>query len=224
MGSGAIECIVKLGGSLLRYPSKLVELCRLLSNRRVRSFLVIPGGGIFADSVRYVDRLLNLSNRISHWMAVKSMDIYGLLLAYLIPNGSVASSLSEAQKLWVDGYTPVLEVYGLKELRDLPENWDVTSDSISLKLAQDWGIEELILVKDVDGVYRMDPKIHPEAEFMPIVSVSELEKLREVCVDRFFPRLFRLKPIKCMIVNGLNPDIVGYALEGKNVRGTMIAP
>ncbi len=224
MGSGAIECIIKLGGSLLRYPSKLVELCRLLSNRRVRSFLVIPGGGIFADSVRYIDRLLDLSNRISHWMAVKSMDIYGLLLAYLIPNGRVASSLSEAQRLWVDGYTPILEVYGLKELRDLPESWDVTSDSISLKLAQDWDIEELILVKDVDGVYRMDPRIHPEAEFMPIVSVSELEKLKEVCVDRFFPRLFRLKPIKCMIVNGLNPDIVGYALEGKNVRGTMIVP
>lgn len=224
MGSGTINCIVKLGGSLLRYPGRLVELCRLLSNRRVRSFLVIPGGGIFADSVRYVDRLFDLPSPVSHWMAVKSMDIYGLLLAYLIPNGRLTSSLSEAQRLWMDGYTPVLEVYGLKELRDLPESWDVTSDSISLKLAQDWSIEELILVKDVDGVYRMDPRIHPEAEFIPIVSVSELEKLGKVCVDRFFPKLFRVKPVKCMIVNGLNPDIVRYALEGKNVRGTMIVP
>ncbi|MCS7113275.1 MAG: hypothetical protein RMJ00_05155 [Nitrososphaerota archaeon] len=222
MGSKTIECIVKLGGSLLDYPDKLVELCRLLSCCRARSFTVVPGGGVFADSVRSVDRLLSLPSSVSHWMAIKSMDIYGLLLAYLIPNGRLASSLSEASTLWLDGYTPVLEVYGLKELRNLPESWDVSSDSIALKLAQDWSIEKLILVKDVDGIYSVDPKIYREAELIPVVSISELERLGETCVDRFFPKLFRLKPVRCVIVNGLKPDMIRYALEGKNIGGTVI--
>lgn len=219
-----IECIVKLGGSLLRYPDKLIELCRFLSYCRVKSFIVVPGGGIFADSVRLVDKIFSLPSSISHWMAIKSMDIYGLLLAYLIPNGRLASSLYEASMLWMDGYTPIIEVYRLKELRSLPESWDVSSDSIALKLAQDWSIEKLVLVKDVDGIYNSDPKIHREAEFMPVVRISELEKLKETCIDRFFPKLFRFKPVSCIIVNGLNPTMVEYALEGKNVRGTVIIP
>ncbi|MEM2739505.1 MAG: hypothetical protein QXQ29_01725 [Candidatus Bathyarchaeia archaeon] len=224
MESKTIECIVKLGGSLLRYPDRLTELCRLLPYCRVRSFTVVPGGGIFADSVRSVDKLLSLPSSVSHWMAIKSMDIYGLLLSYLIPNGRLASSLSEAYMLWMDGYTPILEVSELKELHSLPESWEVSSDSIALKLAQDWSIDKLILVKDVDGIYSMNPRIHREAELMPIVGILELEKLGETCVDRFFPKLFRLKPVRCVIVNGLKPDMVRYALEDKNIGGTMIIP
>lgn len=222
MESNPIDCIVKLGGSLLRYPSKLTELCILLSSTRSRSFTVVPGGGLFADSVRYVDRLFNLPSSVSHWMAIRSMDIYGLLLSYLIPNGRIASNMGEAYKLWMDSYTPILEVSGLEEVRSLPEGWDVTSDSIALKIAQEWLVDELILVKDVDGLYTADPRSNPEAKLIPVVKASELEGLGETCLDRFFPRLLKLKPIRCLIVNGLNPANIVYALEGKNVRGTLI--
>ena len=50
------------------------------------------------------------------------------------------------------------------------------TDAGSYLLAECFGCKEVILVKDVDGLYEADPKIDPGAAFIPEIGVSELRK------------------------------------------------
>src|SRR3954468_22344980 len=50
------------------------------------------------------------------------------------------------------------------------------TDAGAFLLAECFGCKSLTLVKDVDGLYEADPKLHPEAAFIPEISVSELRK------------------------------------------------
>src|SRR6185295_9402082 len=48
------------------------------------------------------------------------------------------------------------------------------TDAGAFLLAECFGCKSLTLVKDVDGLYEADPKLEPDAAFIPEISVSEL--------------------------------------------------
>jgi molybdenum storage protein len=87
------------------------------------------------------------------------------------------------------------------------------------------GAEEVIFVKDEDGLYTDDPKKNPSAKFIKEISVDELLKLDlpDMIIERKAVELLKnarhVKRIK--IINGLKKGNFTKSLSGKNV-GTII--
>lgn len=99
------------------------------------------------------------------------------------------------------------------------------TDAGSYLTAECFGCKSFTLVKDVDGLYDADPKLHPSASLIREISVSELRARRlpslpfdEVLLDL----LERARLVdRFQIVNGLKPELLAPALDGEHV-GTIV--
>ncbi|MCP8314248.1 MAG: hypothetical protein H3Z53_07755, partial [archaeon] len=86
--------VIKIGGSLAEEPNSLVQLCReLITISKNYGLIIVPGGGKFADTVRYLYNKFNLSDEIAHEMAILAMDQYGLLLKDIMKEAILTYSL-----------------------------------------------------------------------------------------------------------------------------------
>jgi molybdenum storage protein len=99
------------------------------------------------------------------------------------------------------------------------------SDAGSYLVGEVFGARTIILLKDVDGLYTADPKIHSEAKFIPKISAAELLRIRlptlpiESVVLELLTRAKLAKSVR--IINGLVPQNLTRALAGEQV-GTLI--
>ncbi len=191
--------VVKLGGSLIHLARKLVKEI-VASGQKI---VIVPGGAIFADTVRKVDT----SQEAAHWMAVLAMEQY----AYYLADGTGAEL---TDKLDISGKgTCILLPYNLlKEKDELPHTWDVTSDTIAAWVAKQLGAR-FIKVTDVDGIY-LDGKLKTE------VHASELIG-KETCVDAELPHFLMKNKMNCEIINGNCAGRLTGALKGR-AAGTLI--
>jgi len=139
--------VIKLGGSLLGAPelAHWLDILVKFSNGKV---VIVPGGGLFANSVREAQQLSNVSDEVAHQLALLAMDQFGLLLAGLNPELVTASSeLELAERGWQHRGIVWLPSKMAMIDSSIPKNWQVTSDSLSAWLANKLGAEQLILVK-----------------------------------------------------------------------------
>ncbi len=99
------------------------------------------------------------------------------------------------------------------------------TDAGSFLLGECFGSKSMTLIKDVDGLYEADPKIDPNAKFIPEIGARELEKraLKSLPFDRILLRLLGTARLlhKFQIVNGTKPELVERALAGEHV-GTIV--
>jgi aspartokinase-like uncharacterized kinase len=132
-----VDAVVKVGGSLAEEPEQLIALCAKLSAlAKNYGFVVVPGGGRFADVVRDSDERFNLSSGVSHRMAILGMDQFGMLLAQITPNSCATYSLEDARQLAETEAVPIFLPSCLLFKEDpLKNSWDVTSDSIAAYVA-----------------------------------------------------------------------------------------
>jgi molybdenum storage protein len=99
------------------------------------------------------------------------------------------------------------------------------TDAGAFLLAECFGCKSLTLVKDVDGLYDADPKLEPEARFIPEIGVAELRRLALRTLP-FEPVLLDLLQNarlvdRFQIVNGLHPKRIAAALAGEHA-GTIV--
>ncbi|NIM44112.1 MAG: delta 1-pyrroline-5-carboxylate synthetase [Nitrososphaeria archaeon] len=220
-----MEAVLKLGGSLAEDPVALKDLCaelgRLAKDHRI---LIVPGGGRFADLVREMHQRFLLSDPVSHKMAILAMDQMGYILTDLIQNAQEIYVTSEAEELSRKRMLPVLLPSRLL-LGEAPleASWDVTSDSIAAYVAILSHAEKLILITDVDGIYKIDPKEYTDAELLRSISAVELLNLkRRTSVDRYLPKILLKKQLECYVVNGRHPERVRAILRGEKTLCTEI--
>jgi molybdenum storage protein len=99
------------------------------------------------------------------------------------------------------------------------------TDAGSFLLAECFGCKSLTLVKDVDGLYDRDPKLHSDAEFISEIDSSELKQrqLDSLPFERILLDLLENSRLlhSFQIVNGRHPDRIAAALNGKHV-GTIV--
>ena len=139
--------VIKLGGSLLGAP-ELVRWLEILVKYSDGKVVIVPGGGLFANSVREAQQISNASDEVAHRLALLAMDQFGILLAGLNSGLVTASSeLELAERGWQ--HRGIVWLPSKMALADssIPQNWQVTSDSLSAWLANKLGAEQLILVK-----------------------------------------------------------------------------
>jgi 5-(aminomethyl)-3-furanmethanol phosphate kinase len=143
--------VIKLGGSLLDGDDLAARLRRWLSVQPPAANVVIVGGGSIVEQVRAFDRLHSLPPAAAHWLAVRAMSLTATLLAELLPEASLVSSLAQIRGSTQSGLL-ILDVERfLREDQDgsnpLPCCWDVTSDSIAARVATVLHAQELVLLK-----------------------------------------------------------------------------
>ncbi|MEY3744054.1 MAG: hypothetical protein RLZZ541_1109 [Pseudomonadota bacterium] len=155
--------IVKIGGSLLGSPelSRWLEVLVKFSKGHV---IIVPGGGLFADAVCEAQNLTNASDAIAHQLALLAMDQFGLLLAGMNDGLVTASSeLEIAERGWQHRAMVWLPSQMILVDQSIPQNWQVTSDSLSAWLANKLGAEQLILVKSKSLIsYQKENVCHPQ--------------------------------------------------------------
>lgn len=187
--------VVKLGGSLIEFVPRLVEVIRT-SERRV---LVVPGGGIFADRIRE----WNPPPDAAHWMAIAAMEQFGHYIAsFGIPPVEDPRGIQK---------TSVLLPYCLLRKKDpLPHSWDITSDTIAAWVA--WYLDlPLLVLKSQDGIMIQGTMLK-----------EVTEPLSTDTVDPAFPGFVLERGIRAAIINGREPGRVRRALIGDRLYGTLI--
>ena len=221
-----MDAVIKAGGSLAEEPELLRALCTKLSVlAKNYSLVVVPGGGRYADVVRDSDNRFNLSNEISHKMAILGIDQFGLLLTQITPNSCATYLLDDAKQLSETRVVPVfLPSRMLFKENPLKNSWDVTSDSIAAHIAGRLRAAKVLLVTDVDGIFTKDPKKHEDAILIERLSAQELLKANtRNSVDRFLPKLLLETSIECYVVNGKHPERIEAILAGRQTFYTLIS-
>ena len=146
------EVVVKVGGSLLDQPNLGPRLGAWLDALPRRRTLLLVGGGKVADEVRRLDGLHGLGDEAAHWLAVAAMGFNARLLAAVLPQSTVVTTLAACPAAWAAGRTPLLDPELWLRADDarpgaLPHSWDVTSDSVAARVAVVTGARELVLLK-----------------------------------------------------------------------------
>ena len=221
-----MDAVIKVGGSLVEDPERLIDLCAKLSGlAKNYELIVVPGGGRFADVVRNSDSRFNLSSGISHRMAILGMDQFGLVLSQITPNSCATYLLNDAKQLSEIRVVPIFLPSRLIFKEDpLEKSWDVTSDSIAAYVASRLQASKVVLVTDVDGIFTEDPKKHADATLIKQLVAEELLKLnKRTSVDQFLPKLLLKAPVDCYVVNGKHPERIEAILAGLQTTCTLIA-
>ena len=217
--------VVKFGGSLTLEKKTMRRLVNEIAKHSAKRIIIVPGGGVFADTVRELDKAYGLPPREAHLMAILGMDQTGLLIASQSEKIRPTGSLKEIGRIFHEGKVPlILPSRILSRQKDLEFTWDVTGDSISAYLAGLLGSETLILLKDVDGVFDADPKRNLKAELIDELTAGELKKLRSSCVDVRFPEYVGRYRLNAFIINGRHPERLRALLAREKIVGTKVTP
>lgn len=206
-----MKAVIKIGGSL-QGSEILPEVCEKISYLASQnSFIVVPGGGRGADLVRELQKKHGLSEKTSHFMAVKSMEIYGLLLGEFLPGLSFVENLEDLEGGSI--FLPFKPVWGSGELEF---SWKVTSDSIAAWSCGKAGYSNLILVKKVDGISNNG--------LISNLTTSELKNMHQTVVDSKLPEFLEDYAVTCWIVNGEYPERLEELVKSQKCRSTKIVP
>jgi len=193
--NASLPLVVKLGGSLIDHVPDLVSAFR----RTERPLVIVPGGGVFADTVRKTP----VGDSAAHWMAIAAMDQYGWYIA--------SHGLPPADHLVQPEKTVVFLPYCTMRNRDpLPKSWTVTSDSIAAWIA-DVLSSDLLILKSVDGIMKNNHVL--DQVDTPVKTET---------VDPFFLPFVLEKKIKTFVINGTKKERVEKFLLTGQVLGTRI--
>ena len=139
--------IVKIGGSLNTHPI-LQEWLDLLAECGGGRVILVCGGGAFGDAVRHAQARWRISDLSAHNMAVLAMAQTAYLMHGMKPALQLTRTRADIQRVLHKGQTAVWLPFELQRKRPTDRtNWDVTSDSIALDLANSLNAERLVLVK-----------------------------------------------------------------------------
>lgn len=197
--------VIKLGGSLINAP-QLKNWLDTLVKISDGKLLIVPGGSIFADAVRTAQQLTQLSDATAHHLALLAMDQFGLLLAGMNPDLVTAcSELEIAERGWQHRAIVWLPSHMVMADEQITQSWEVTSDSLSVWIAEKIGADHLVIVKSAD-LSAIQNTISAEA----LVNAQLL--------DQAFPKFMHGKNFNIWLLHKSQHDVFANGLDVKNLR------
>jgi aspartokinase-like uncharacterized kinase len=211
-----MSIIVKIGSKILENSDDLestISQLKILHNKDIfQEIIIIPGGGSYANFVRVLDQKLDIGDDLAHWMAIYAMNFNGKMLNKIYPNIKLFDDFTELQlsKKLISIFLPFNYLYQNDEL---PHSWDVTSDSITLYLANKLKLTECYLIKDVDGIIDKQNQLLKEITVDDYKDMKKTNKLLNVQklgkslkksqpIDSYSLELIENYAISCIILNG----------------------
>ena len=190
--------VIKIGGSLQStdYIKKWINAIRLNRNT---SFLIIFGGGKYADNIRYDQKEKKYDDLKAHKLAIKGMTNFTEDILEELKDFTVVNSIRNIKKnyksrkllVWMPSYEEVCDF-------NIPNNWDATSDSIALAISKNINAP-LIIIKSVRFNYKkyinafflkenildkyFSNNYYRSSQKISLVSREKYYKLNEICKD-----------------------------------------
>lgn len=220
------------GGSARLLPV-VEELVSALGSHKL---VLGAGAGIRSRHVFGVGLDLGLPTGVLATLAAADAEANAHMLAALLaPHGVVALPAAQVihmlPLLLTAGTGAVVNGMPPFELWEHPPKVGLIppnrTDTGMFLLSEVYGVERVIYVKDVDGLYDADPKLHPDACLIPRVKASELVANRpetlpfDELVLELLPHGRHCRTVQ--IVNGLVPGQLTRALEGEDVGSLVLA-
>jgi aspartokinase-like uncharacterized kinase len=139
--------VVKIGGSLAKDPL-LVDWLEQLNGLGGGRVVIVPGGAGYADAARHAQSEWHLDDVVAHNMAVLGMGQFAFMLQGLCRELVLAADERELERAVHSGRVALWMPFELlRREADELTTWDVTSDSLTLWLANRLNAERVILVK-----------------------------------------------------------------------------
>jgi len=213
--------VLKLSGHLIKFSNTVRDILnKIKSLTGVVKFVIIPGGSVFADFVKELQEELGFSDDTAHWLAIKSMEMYGAYLASLdISSVAEVYDFTELHNALRSKKIPILMPYRIiKTLDELPHKWDVTSDSISVYIGGLLNAYLVILVKLVDGI--LDENGH----LIKLIPSKELHKIHTTVIDNYVARLLERFKIYVAVFNAFKAYLLEDIINLRKGDYTLIIP
>ena len=198
--------IVKLGGSLAHTPhcAAWLEALAVWGG----PLILVPGGGPFADCVRAAQAAMRFDDAAAHRMALLAMEQFGVALAAHAQVFALAASREELTSSLRTGRIPVwLPAKMVLAAQDVPETWEMTSDSLAAWLAGNFGADRLLLIK-------------PRGLKAP---VSAQDLAADKIVDPLFPRFAAQSHAEVWLAGPASLDTAAHLLQCGGMPGTKLA-
>jgi aspartokinase-like uncharacterized kinase len=139
--------VAKIGGSLGGTDALVAWLAAFVADGE-RAWLLVPGGGAYADLVRDSQRRWHYPDAEAHGMALQAMALYASELMAIEPRLEVCDGVdmcgAKAGR-WPRLWRPALADATI--LSEVPADWRATSDSLALALACRLDAEGVVLLK-----------------------------------------------------------------------------
>ncbi len=220
------EAVFKIGGKILEnsnnIKSTFSQLAQLFEKEILQKIMVIPGGGSLANFVRNLDDALQIGDDLAHWSAIYSMNYNGIMLNRRYPNLESIEKLKTFQDA-KQMFCIFLPYSFLREDDTLPHNWEVTSDSIALYVANKLKLSQCFLIKNIDGIFNIDKELIKSIstfKYNELKSSNQLENIIEndsnikksKPIDSHLLKLIEKHKTPCYILNGTpnNQRIINF--------------
>jgi molybdenum storage protein len=229
--------VIQIGGLSIMdrgHAAVLPVLDEIVANQENHTQIIGVGPGVRARHILSVGLDLGLPTGALATLAAKSSAQNAYMVSCLLASHGfvyleapfivqlLPAMLAAARGAVFNGIPP----YDLWEhppaLGKLPPHG---SDAGSYLVGEVFGARTVILLKDVDGLYTADPKLHPEARFIAEIGAADLIRMRletlpiEPVVLDLLTRARLVTSVR--IINGLVPGNLTRALAGEPV-GTLI--
>ncbi|MHA1784980.1 MAG: amino acid kinase family protein [Candidatus Helarchaeota archaeon] len=218
-----MKYLIKIGGSLVKHPNIFKTLVTKLGEYfKSKKFVIITGGGELADIIRKYYEFYSLSDNDAHWMAINTQDMLARIVNSLLKKSVLINHLSQIENL-LSIQIPVIEPSNILKMYDeLPHSWDVTGDSIAIFIAKKLHINNVILIKDVDGLFESYNLDESSRKLLKRVDIDQIKVLQTSCIDKYSIELLKGSNINCFLVNGFHPDRILSILTEKDTIYTKI--
>jgi len=228
--------VIKIGGhGIIDYGKDVLlpileEIGELSLNKQI---LVVTGGGVRVRHILDVGLDLGMPTGILAELAGKISEQNAIMVATLLSRWHGTrihtGDLLELPMLMSIGVLPVTHgtpPYGLyeqpAEIGSIPPN---RTDTGAFLAAEVLGAKNLVLVKNVDGLYTDNPFTYPDAELIPDITAAELldMNLEDMVLEKRVVEMLRYaKNVhEVKIVNGHEPGNIRKVLAGE-LPGTII--
>lgn len=210
------EAVFKIGGKILEnsnnIKSTFFQLAQLYEEKILQKIIIIPGGGSFANFVRRLDEDLQIGDDLAHWIAIYSMNYNGIILNRKYPDLETIEELKTFQDA-KQMFCIFLPYNFLREDDTIPHNWDVTSDSIALFVANKLKLSRCFLIKNVDGIFNIDKELIKSIstfKYNELKDSNQLDKItkddksvkKSKPIDSHLLKLIENYKTPCYILNG----------------------
>lgn len=140
--------VVKVGGSLYDCADLGTRLQALIRNL-THPVLIVPGGGATADAIRAFDVIHGLGEEAAHWLALQACSVNGHALSRVLGDLRIVGDVVNLSG------SAIVDLYSFAQADERrpdhwPHRWDVTSDSMAVRVAHVAGAGELVLLKSID--------------------------------------------------------------------------
>jgi len=220
--------VIRIGGSVVASPpnpeiiGKYADLLRELKEKDHELVVVVGGGSLARDFIK-VAKAMGLSESDQDKIAINVSRLFAQLFAMKLGNVGL-----ETVPATVDEAAEELKTRKIVVMGGIRPG--MTTDAVAAMVAERIRAELLVKATDQEGIYTKNPKKHPDAEKISVLSFDDLVQLFEQnkhkagihqILDPEAVRILQKERTKTIVVNGFKPENVMLAVRGEKV-GTAI--